>query len=658
MRIAKTVSSMVLGCFLLMVSNVAVAYGNANAMRFVDPLPDIPQQMTAGEKVTVDYKLTTVGGWAVNNIISNYEDKQGDIVNLHTCSSLPVNTSCIFSLEIAPKKNRSLSLQLKLSGNDQTIFLNEPRTSTINVVSVKITKDPTSAIVATGGSTMFIVDAIGSPTPLKYQWKLDGKNIQGATSKVYTINNATKYDAGKYTVVVSTNDGSGSITSNEAILQVGDGPIINTQPESKIVATNNPVIFSVAATGLGGLKYQWLKDGAEIQKATSKDYNISKAKKADAGDYQVKVTDDTKLTTISNTAILQVGDGPVINTQPESKIIATNNPVTFSVGAAGLGELKYQWMKDSVEISGATSKDYNISKAKKTDAGGYQVKVTDGTHVTVISNTATLQVGDGPVINTQPESKIIATDNPVTFSVGAAGLGELKYQWLKDGAEISGATSKDYSILQTTKNDAGDYQVKVTDGTHVTVTSNAAALQVGDSPSVIKQPQNQTVLTGTPVTFTVAATGTGTLHYQWYKGVSPIGEDASKFTIESAKSSDIGSYNVKITNYFGKTASNIAVLKVKEVGIWTNTGYLNTERYWHTATLLPNGMVLVVGGLDNMCTVTASAELYDPNTGVWTNTGALHTGRYRHTATLLPNGMVLVVGGLNGNDATLASVEL
>src|SRR6266404_4458673 len=80
-------------------------------------------------------------------------------------------------------------------------------------------------------------------------------------------------------------------------------------------------------------------------------------------------------------------------------------------------------------------------------------------------------------------------------------------------------------------------------------------------------------------------------------------------------------------------------------GTWTVTGSLNTARYYHTATLLPNGMVLVAGG--EIIGVLTSAELYDPASGTWTMTGNLNTGRTTHTATLLPNGMVLVAGGFD-----------
>ena len=80
-------------------------------------------------------------------------------------------------------------------------------------------------------------------------------------------------------------------------------------------------------------------------------------------------------------------------------------------------------------------------------------------------------------------------------------------------------------------------------------------------------------------------------------------------------------------------------------GTWTTTGALNTARADHTATLLPNGMLLVAGGLESVgpSVYLTSAELYNPSNGTWTATGSLNTARYDHTATLLPNGMVLVL---------------
>lgn len=91
-------------------------------------------------------------------------------------------------------------------------------------------------------------------------------------------------------------------------------------------------------------------------------------------------------------------------------------------------------------------------------------------------------------------------------------------------------------------------------------------------------------------------------------------------------------------------------------GKWTVTGSLNYGRQIHTATLLTDGKVLVVGGVDIDVKQLKSAEIYDPATGKWHTTGSMTYEREDHTATLLADGKVLVVGGIN--NLTRASVEI
>jgi hypothetical protein len=93
---------------------------------------------------------------------------------------------------------------------------------------------------------------------------------------------------------------------------------------------------------------------------------------------------------------------------------------------------------------------------------------------------------------------------------------------------------------------------------------------------------------------------------------------------------------------------------------FASTGAMNEARGWHTATLLPGGLVLIAGGYrssGSSPTYLASAELYDPATGKCTTAGRMAAAREFHTSTLLANGTVLIAGGENQN-VELASAEL
>jgi hypothetical protein len=127
---------------------------------------------------------------------------------------------------------------------------------------------------------------------------------------------------------------------------------------------------------------------------------------------------------------------------------------------------------------------------------------------------------------------------------------------------------------------------------------------------------------------------------------------------------------VLIAGGSGPYSSRLPLLATAELydpfsGTFTATGSMATSRFGHRATLLPNGKVLIAGGADDISPdgsylPVSSAELYDPSSGTFTETGGMATSRFGHTATLLPNGKVLIAGGAcdtspNGNCSPVAS---
>src|SRR4029077_9586998 len=107
-----------------------------------------------------------------------------------------------------------------------------------------------------------------------------------------------------------------------------------------------------------------------------------------------------------------------------------------------------------------------------------------------------------------------------TFTVVAVGTAPLSYQWQKNGVNIAGATAASYTTPVTTTADSGATFQVVVSNTAGTVTSAAGTPTVNPAPvapTITTQPVSQTVTAGQTATFTVVATGTAPLSYQWQK---------------------------------------------------------------------------------------------------------------------------------------------
>src|SRR5579862_6151902 len=257
-------------------------------------------------------------------------------------------------------------------------------------------------------------------------------------------------------------------------------PEITQQPMSQTVNVGQTATFTVTATGAMPLTYQWQKNGANISGATSATYTTPATTSADNGAmFGVTVTHSTQ-SVASSLATLTVNGPPSITSQPANQTVNVGQTATFSVTATGTAPLSYQWQKNQVNISGATSSTYTTPATTSADNGtSFRVIVTNSvSSVTSSAATLTVTANSGPSITTQPANQAVSVGQTATFSVTATGAAPLSYQWQKNQVNIAGATSATYTTPATTLADNGtSFRVIVTNPVS-SLTSNAATLTV------------------------------------------------------------------------------------------------------------------------------------------------------------------------------------
>jgi hypothetical protein len=177
----------------------------------------------------------------------------------------------------------------------------------------------------------------------------------------------------------------------------------------------------------------------------------------------------------------------------------------------------------------------------------------------------TFTISSSPVIATQPTGTTSCAGSPVSLSVGATGAG-LKYQWRRNGQQISGATQATYQISALSADNTGRYDVIVTGSCTPQITSSVAEVAMATSTAITKQPVDVSVDAGKSFTLSVAATGAG-LSYQWKRDgtdiPAPAGTKAT-YEVSSAQAFDKGSYLCVVNGTCGTSTSNAVTVTVND----------------------------------------------------------------------------------------------
>ena len=420
-----------------------------------------------------------------------------------------------------------------------------------------ITEDPAAGAICTGDSITLSAAATGS-APLTFQWFFGGASLSGATSANLTISGATPANAGAYSVT-ATNE-CGTATSATTTLEVGTPALVTSNPTGATLCAGAPITFSATAAGTAPLSYQWRQDGIDLVGANAPTLEIAATTSADAGLYEVVVTNDCGADT-SLAAELVIDEPRTILSGPVGLDLCEGELATFAADVVGLAPLAFQWSKDGVELPGEIASSLTILAVTTADAGDYELTISNACG-TVTSAPAPLTVTVAPAITAEPEGGLQCEGDSFTLSVTATGTDPLLYQWSKNGASIPGATDAIIAFGELTAADSGLYSVLVTNGCGAE-SSESAILDVQEAPSITLDPSGQDLCEGETLNLSIEAEGTTPLTVEWQKDGAPIpGATAATLEVLSVTAADAGSYVAVVTNACGDATSLAALVTI------------------------------------------------------------------------------------------------
>ena len=456
---------------------------------------------------------------------------------------------------------------------------------------------PSNQSAPLGGSATFTVVASGLQ-PLSYQWQFNGTNIDGAIASAFTVYNVTTNDLGSYRVAVS-NDW-GSVTSDNATLALltCSGPLqalvswwsadVTTDD---FCGTNHGVLTGDASYTAGKIDSAFNFDGAGDMVSLGNPTNLQ-LQNFTFEMWLRRNNSDTVTTSPDSTAVVfghglngyallmrndgsfllnKIGDGAV--SSPSFKltdasvfhhiaVTKSNTTVAFyldGVAYPGADYTRTFSFANPVAI-GARSDDSGNGFLGQIDELSVYNRGLSAAEVQTLYSGGTTYKCRSPFIFSQPASRSVGSGTNVTFTVGSSGATPRYLQWRRDGANLADATNATLTLTNVQVQQAGNYTVVVSNALG-TVSSSIAQLIVNEPPVITNQPQDVVAVAGTTSTFTVGASGSAPLSYQWQKSQTDlINATNAILQITNTSLSDAGIYRVIVSNSVGFAISSNASL--------------------------------------------------------------------------------------------------
>jgi parallel beta-helix repeat protein len=325
-----------------------------------------------------------------------------------------------------------------------------------------ITSQPSIISVLANSNATMTVGMLGT-APMSYQWSFDGATIANATNSTLIVSNAQSINEGYYQVTLANN--VGTATSQPIILRVlPSAALIVSGPVPVSVPAGNQAVFSADVIGSAPLTFQWYKDGALLAGAVSSQLVIANAQAANAGTYQLLVSNFLGAAVSPGATLTVLPVKPSFVLQPVSVAAVAGSSVAFeslAIGSDdGLNPISYTWYFQASPIAGQTSPNLFLASITASNQGAYYV-VASNSYGAVTSAIAQLTVYLPPSLQTGLSNQVVDEGETILLSAGATGTPPLSCSWNFNGTQLSN-TSASLSLANITPSQSGYYSVTVT----------------------------------------------------------------------------------------------------------------------------------------------------------------------------------------------------
>ncbi len=410
---------------------------------------------------------------------------------------------------------------------------------------------PPGTVCSTGAITLQ-VDNIANPETYQYIWFRSGTELTSETGHTLNVS-----QSGMYNVYIDYGPrctGSGNTDSNIVDVTIGGSGtgIAVTAPTKTSLCSTDTETLTIDQTD-ASWSYQWFKDDVEIVGATSTSYSVNAANAGFEGDYAVEISgtgicnERSAVVTITNAELYTV----TVENEINMVLLPTQNEV-LSVSTTAVTP-SYKWFRNTVEISGETGSSITITEdgeyyAEVIQTGGACSVSSKNSDVTTVVSPASFEM----TINytdayTSCETtsttlsveliNAVAADGTKT-DVTSALLDGFTYEWSKDSAAISGATSNSISLASNSEN--GDYDLNATIGSF-DVDSNVLPVQLLTNETVSITSSGTVFCSGGETITLSTTTDLSSATYQWQLDGASINTTDAVLTVSTA-----GTYTLAI----------------------------------------------------------------------------------------------------------------